>query len=220
MGKPVSIKGTRQGLVILFDSDAEFEEIKNYLSKKMASARGFFKGAKFTLHNDHKDIPENQKLELENICLQYGLIRTNEKIKLPKPNNSRTANTVSNHYAADITKKNLPSPGEQTLLIKRTLRSGQNIKFNGHVVVMGDVHAGAEIISTGSIIVLGRCSGVVHAGATGNVTALVVSNKLCPIQLRIGTDIVTSPDEEPHYPEVAKFHNGQILVDKLKIKRC
>ncbi|MCL0081356.1 septum site-determining protein MinC, partial [Peptococcaceae bacterium] len=138
MNKPVNIKGTRQGLVILFDSDAEFEEVKNYLRKKMTAAQGFFKGAKFALHDDHHDIPESQKSELENICLQHGLIRTTKKIKLPQPSNN-TVTTVNN-----VAKKSSPPPGETTLLIKQTIRSGQSIKFDGHVVVMGNVHAGAE----------------------------------------------------------------------------
>ncbi|MCY0881085.1 MAG: hypothetical protein OWS74_03735, partial [Firmicutes bacterium] len=33
-----------------------------------------------------------------------------------------------------------------TLLIRRTLRSGQHIRFYGHVVVLGDVNPGAEIV--------------------------------------------------------------------------
>ncbi|MBM7854157.1 septum site-determining protein MinC [Desulfohalotomaculum tongense] len=212
MAEPVNIKGTRNGLVILFDSNADYDEIKNYLHKKMQSAKGFFKGAKFTLQN-HNDIPENYRSEIEEICTQYGLIRSEEKIELPNFANNTT--DKKNDFSSVKRNKTPEPPGEQTLLIKRTLRSGHSIKYNGHVVVMGDVHAGAEIIAGGNVMVLGRLSGVVHAGATGDVTAKVVANKLCPTQLRIGPAIVTSPDEEPQYPEIAKLHNGQIMVEKF-----
>ncbi|MBO8137481.1 MAG: septum site-determining protein MinC [Desulfotomaculum sp.] len=212
MGDPVNIKGTRDGLVILFDSSADYEEIKNYLHKKMKSAKGFFKGAKFTLHNQNK-IPETQRTELEHICSQYGLIRSDKEIQLPSFNNIKSSHNESLYE----NKKGSSSkpPEENTLLIRRTLRAGQSIKYNGNVVVMGDVHPGAEIIAGGSVMVLGRLSGVVHAGATGDAAAKVMANKLCPIQLRIGSAIATSPDEEPQYPEIARICNGQILVEKF-----
>lgn len=82
------------------------------------------------------------------------------------------------------------------------------------MVVLGDVHAGAEIIAVGSIMILGRCSGVVHAGATGDMKARVIANRLCPTQLRIGSAIVRSPDDEPQYPEIAQVQDNQIMVEK------
>ncbi|WP_031514546.1 septum site-determining protein MinC [Desulfofalx alkaliphila] len=212
MGEPVTIKGTRQGLVILYDSNADFEEIKDSLHRKMASAKGFFKGAKFSLHNE-KNLLENQKNELENICIQYGLVLSEEQVVLPRGNKT----VPTNDNMPQHTKKSSSPPGDQkTLLIKRTLRSGQSIQYDGHVVVMGDVHAGAEIIATGYILVIGRCSGVVHAGVSGDLNAQVIAGKLCPTQLRIGSAIVTSPEEEPQYPEVAKLKNGQIIVERIK----
>ncbi|MEG6615662.1 septum site-determining protein MinC [Peptococcaceae bacterium 1198_IL3148] len=206
MEEPVNIKGTRKGLIIKFDSNANFEDIKDYLQKKMESAKGFFKGAKFTLHHEQNFLQE-QISELEMICTNYGLIPTEEPIEMPTMPNPSEANV-------DNQKKKSPPDEQQTLLVKRTLRSGQSIRYHGHVVVLGDVNAGAEITAGGSIIVLGRCSGVVHAGATGNGKAKVIANRLCPTQLRIDTAIVRSPEEEPQYPEIAKISGGMILVEK------
>lgn len=211
MTEPINIKGTRKGLVILCNSNAEFEDIKNYLHKKMTSAKGFFKGAKFTLHHQQK-LLENQITELEKICTEHGLIRNEETIELPDltPKNK----VINSNITLEHKDKRMPPNGEQTLLVRRTIRSGQNITYPGHVVIMGDMHAGSEVIAEGSVMVLGKCSGVVHAGATGNPDAKVIANKLCPTQLRIGSAIVRSPDEEPQYPEVAKLKDNEIIVEK------
>src|SRR5690606_16549171 len=73
---------------------------------------------------------------------------------------------------------------EQTLLVRRTIRSGQRIDYHGNVVVMGDVNAGAVVTCTGDIVVLGSLRGLAHAGAEGNDEAVVVAFRLEPTQLR------------------------------------
>ncbi|MGB9826721.1 MAG: septum site-determining protein MinC, partial [Desulfofundulus sp.] len=61
----VSIKGTREGLVILLDPNREFEDLKLHLKRKMESARGFFRGARFTVYG--QTITRYQRTELEDI---------------------------------------------------------------------------------------------------------------------------------------------------------
>lgn len=81
------------------------------------------------------------------------------------------------------------------LLVRRTLRSGQVLQHLGHVVVIGDVNPGAEIIAGGDVVVWGRVRGTIHAGALGDNKAIVCALELRPTQLRIGSHIATSPPE-------------------------
>jgi len=108
--------------------------------------------------------------------------------------------------------------GMQTILIQRTLRSGQSIRFPGNVVVMGDVNPGAEIMAGGNIVVMGSLRGVVHAGATGNTKALVTAFRLQPTQLRIADHITRAPDGEnevvPDQPEIARIKNGKVVIER------
>ncbi|HHW08898.1 MAG TPA: septum site-determining protein MinC [Firmicutes bacterium] len=106
-------------------------------------------------------------------------------------------------------------PYEPALLLKRTLRSGQRIDFDGNVVVVGDVNPGAVITCTGDIVVIGTLRGVAHAGAGGNTKAQVVAFRLEPTQLRIASVISRAPDgESPHpsAPEVALIKDGAIHI--------
>jgi septum site-determining protein MinC len=110
---------------------------------------------------------------------------------------------------------------EEAALCPRTLRSGQAVRYAGHVVVMGDVNPGAEIVAAGDVLVWGRLRGVVHAGASGNNNAIVSALQLTPTQLRIGTFIARAPDESPRPlrgPEVARVRDGRILIEAWKIK--
>ncbi len=104
---------------------------------------------------------------------------------------------------------------DDAALCPRTLRSGQTIRYAGHVVVIGDVNPGAEIVAVGDVVVWGRLRGLVHAGASGNDAAVVCALQIAPSQLRIGNFIARSPDEAAltHYgPEVARVRNGRIEI--------
>ena len=107
--------------------------------------------------------------------------------------------------------------GLPTLLVKRTLRSGQRIRYGGNVVVLGDVNPGAEVIAAGDIVVLGTLRGVAHAGATGSTAAIVAAFRLQPTQIRVGQVIGRPPDGgavRPDGPEVARVRDGVLVVER------
>jgi septum site-determining protein MinC len=107
--------------------------------------------------------------------------------------------------------------GEEAVLVRRTLRSGRSIRHRGHVVVIGDVNPGAEIVAGGDIVVWGRLRGIAHAGADGNSETVVCALDLSPTQLRIAHHIAISPARkgEPK-PELARVKNGQIVAERWK----
>jgi septum site-determining protein MinC len=102
--------------------------------------------------------------------------------------------------------------GTGGVLIKRTLRSGRTVRSTGHVVVIGDVNPGAEIIAYGDVVVWGKLRGIVHAGANGDESANVCALDLAPTQLRIAGYISIPPSGKRRQPkpEMAHIVNGQI----------
>lgn len=106
---------------------------------------------------------------------------------------------------------------ENTILIQRTLRSGQSVHYPGNVVILGDVNPGAEVIASGNIVVMGCLRGVAHAGATGSEQAVVTAFRLQPTQLRIANHITRAPDgeyPEPDQPETARIRDGMVVIEK------
>lgn len=111
---------------------------------------------------------------------------------------------------------------DNTILIKRTVRSGQCIQYDGNIVVLGDVNPGSELIASGNIIVMGALRGVVHAGATGNEDATVAAFRLQPTQLRIANHITRAPDGEylpPEQPEIARIRDGVVIIESYQINQ-
>jgi septum site-determining protein MinC len=103
---------------------------------------------------------------------------------------------------------------DQAVFLVRTLRSGQSVRHPGHVVVLGDVNPGAEIVAGGHVLVWGRVRGVVHAGAGGDAKATVAALDLAPTQLRIAGHIAVSPKRRGAVrPEVALIRDGQLVAE-------
>jgi septum site-determining protein MinC len=105
---------------------------------------------------------------------------------------------------------------ENTILIRRTLRSGQNFYYQGNVVVIGDINPGAELVAKGDVVVMGQMRGMVHAGSEGDESATVMAFRLQPTQLRIANHITRPPDGEvveSTVPEIARIRDGMVTIE-------
>jgi septum site-determining protein MinC len=103
---------------------------------------------------------------------------------------------------------------DKALVLRRTLRSGMRVHHPGSVMILGDVHPGAEVVAGGDVMVWGKLHGLVHAGAFGNDAAVVCALDLSPTQLRINRYFTRSPDDRRHkaQPETGQVRGGRIEV--------
>ncbi|MBY0357336.1 MAG: septum site-determining protein MinC [Candidatus Obscuribacterales bacterium] len=110
------------------------------------------------------------------------------------------------------------------LFLRQTLRSGQAISHKGHLVIVGDVNPGAEIMAEGDITIWGALRGMAHAGVGGNTGAEIRALKFEPIQLRIAHAIARSPDKMKTAtavspgPETARIVDGKIRISTTIIE--
>jgi len=103
---------------------------------------------------------------------------------------------------------------DAAMMVRRTLRSGIRVHHPGSIVILGDVHPGAEVVAGGDVLVWGKLHGTVHAGAFGDNGAVVCALDFAPTQLRIGHFITRSPDDRRRktQPETGHVRNGRIEV--------
>lgn len=104
----------------------------------------------------------------------------------------------------------------ETKFFKSPLRSGQKVEFEGSVVVLGDVNAGAEIIAEDNIVVLGNLRGMAHAGAKGNEKAVIAAHSIESPQIRIASIIKERTREEVDSQLVAYAYvgdNNEIIME-------
>lgn len=116
-------------------------------------------------------------------------------------------------------------PVPAVLYLRQHLRSGQTVSHKGHLVIIGDVNPGAEVMAEGDVTVWGALRGIAHAGIGGNTDAEIRALKMQPIQIRIAHAIARSPDK-PRYkfsrfansgPETARIIDGKIKIAKSNV---
>ena len=82
----------------------------------------------------------------------------------------------------------------ETKFYKGSIRSGQKMEFEGSLVILGDVNAGAEVLAEDNVVILGILRGMAHAGAKGNKEAIIAAASIESAQIRIA-DIVKERQE-------------------------
>lgn len=102
-----------------------------------------------------------------------------------------------------------------TLKLDRSLRSGQRVEHSGDVIVAGHINDGAEVFASGNVTVLGRLHGLVHAGVTGDETAVVVARSMEALQVRIGGLVGSLARGASWWGKsvIVKVDDGSVLID-------
>ena len=215
----IQIKGLRDGLLVTLD-DAPWEEQRAAFLGQVDSQPAFFKGARLALDVASQVLNVQDLSELRDQLSERGIFLWAVLSESPTTENTAQllglATRISKPRPEETRKFSVEDLGEETaLFLNRTLRSGTRIEFSGHVVVLGDVNPGAEIVAEGNVIIWGRLRGMVHAGSKGNQQAVICALDLSPTQLRIANETsgVLKPQKDPK-PEIARINeNGKLQAE-------
>lgn len=223
----ISIKGIRDGLLVALDDRAAWAEVERALLNVIETRSDFFRGARIALQVgdrvlDREDIRKlSARLAEHDIRLAAILGRSAETIRSARRLEIDTelpegATAPDAGREVDLPPIDTQEHGSEGVLVRNTLRSGRMVRHAGHVVVIGDVNPGAEIVAGGDVVVWGRLRGTVHAGANGDVNAIVCALDMRPMQLRIAHYVaIASDDGKPRpRPEIAWVKDGQIVAEE------
>ncbi len=213
----IKIKGIREGLLINM-SEGEWSDLEQTLLSHIDEQGDFLKGAQITLEIGNQILKAADLGHLRDVLSERGIILravlTNSPTteiaaqdlglatRLSKPRPERSTRPLDTKLI-----------GDEAVLVQRTLRSGHNINYFGHVIVVGDVNPGAEIVAGGNVVVWGRLRGTVHAGADGDQNAIICAIDLSPMQLRIADQISVAPSQKKKsQPEIARLVDKQVIA--------
>jgi septum site-determining protein MinC len=215
----ISIKGIRHGLLVTLQ-EGTWESLLAELERRLVASPSFFKGGHVSLDVGKLSLAEDDLRTVRDLLIQHDV--TLHAVVSTDHTTEAAAQALG--LVIDLGLERRPPAPElsglaepqlsEAALWQRTLRSGQSIRHPGHVIVIGDVNPGAEIVAGGHVVVWGRLRGTVHAGATGDEEATVCALDLSPTQLRIAGYITRSPEERRAnpVPEVAAVRDGQIVA--------
>lgn len=207
---PVVIKGNKSGIRIVLDDKLPFEELAEEVKKKFKESSDFLGDAQVAVSFDGRTLEEEEEAILLQCIKDCSDLRVVCLIDEDKEREAVFNRSLNEQLMA------LNSNTGQ--FFKGNLRSGQVMEFETSIVILGDINAGAQVVSTGNVVVLGNLLGTVYAGAAGRENAFIVALKMNPLQIRISDIIARSPDEKKEVsdkPQIAYVRDGAIYIDTL-----
>jgi septum site-determining protein MinC len=225
MQPKIEIKGVRDGILVTF-GEGSWDELKMALIEQLDQQANFLRGGKMAIDVGNQVIKAAELGSLRNEISERGIslwaVLSNSPVtettaqtlglatRLSKPRPEMTRSKIETRL----------NDGNNALLIQKTLRSGFSVHHPGHVIILGDVNPGAEIIASGSIVIWGRLRGLVHAGAEGDESSTVSALDLSPTQLRIAGQIAAlTPQKRSSRPEIVRLLNGKVVSETWEPKK-
>lgn len=222
----IRFTGVDYGLLVRMDWEVPLSQLLVEVEEHIQKSPAFFADAKVFLEVDTRPVLQHEIEQLGVVLSRQGLTLQGvvsaasrvEGISRPQP---PTVPEPSKMITPIMNKRGA------TVVEHRTVRSGEKVASEGHLIIMGDVNPGAEVIAENNIIVWGSLKGTAYAGVPNHENAVIAALHLSPIQLRIAGYIARSPDVRPvtaAVPELARIDQNEIVVEtwergRISLKR-
>ena len=199
----VSINLKKDEIIIKLNEKAEQKVLIANLKRKLPELKKLYQDEKTPIRIvgkvlKNKEMDEIQKIIKDKIDVEIDF-------DMPK---SLGLSSIRKVYESEI-------GISETKFHKGSLRSGQKLETEGSLVVLGDVNAGAEVIASDNIVVLGSLRGLAHAGAKGNKQAIIAAGLFDSLQIRIANIVKEiNREEEPlHKQAYISVNEDRIIIE-------
>lgn len=207
----IEFKGNRKGLIINVKKVAPFEHVFQRIIDRLEENVGFFNGAKiYQINCDY--ISDVQRMMIEE------LITSKFDIEIVKEEEIYEDSYETKYVDNMRSGEDIVFDGD--VVVMSDMNSGSQVNSTRNVVVMGNINSGAKVVASGNIVVMGQVRGFVHAGAKGNDCAYVIANSLGPKILQIANNIAEAPEDDVEnskmvIPEVAFVSKNRIVIESF-----
>ena len=190
-------------VVIKINDEPNVEIIKKEIKHKVTQLKKLYKEEKVPIKVIGKVLKNKEIEEIEKIIKET----LDVDVEFDMPRKMGLSN-IRKTFESEITTS-------ETKFHQGSLRSGQRIEEENSIVIIGDVNAGAEVISADNIVVLGTLRGLAHAGAKGNKQAMIAAGRLDTAQMRIANIVKEFNREEETLRKLACAHveNDKIIIE-------
>ena len=205
MKNGISIITKENEIVVKINEELSQKEILDSVKKKIAEIKKIRKENDLPLFITGKNLSEEESKEIEKIIKDKIDIQIT--FDIPK--------ILGLHGIKKAFNKEIAV--SETKFHRGALRSGQRIEYEGSLVVLGDVNAGAEVIAGENIVVLGILRGLSHAGAKGNKEAIIAAASIEAPQIRISNIIKerTKAEIQDRTLKTSAYidENGEMIIE-------
>lgn len=212
MPKPrIKFAGTEYGLLMRLQWDTALPSLLVELEEHLQQSPTFFAGAQVFLEVGTHPVLRQDLDQLAIVLERYSVTLQGVVPALAEGLERRPVAPAGGMIVPSVVE------AHKTLhMERRTVRSGDKIAAEGHLIIIGDVNPGAEVIAGHNIFVWGSLKGSAYAGVPNHEEAVIAALHLVPIQLRIAGYIARAPEARSptaSVPELARIDQNAIVVE-------
>lgn len=211
MRNAVVIKGNKSGMSVYLEPELPFKELLEAIAAKFKETSRFWGAAQMTLTLEGRELTAEEEFQIVNT------ITENSSIEILCLLDSDAKRIERCEKALNEKLMELSSNTGQ--FYKGNLRDGDVLESEASIIIIGDVEKGARVSARGNVIVLGKLNGIVHAGAAGNINAVVVAFEMAPYQVKI-SDLNFQKAQKGKIlgrgPMMILVENGRICSEPIK----
>ncbi len=208
----VKLKGIGKNLCLSVNPVLPLKSLKKEIRRLFKNEKQRENYARVTIdvgnNGKHEALVEKLGIFLKK---EFGVNSVSRAEKKPPPKRSQGAERWVrkrdmehswNNYHTDV------------LMLSGRVRSGQKVTAKKHLVIMGDVNPGAEVMAGGDILIIGSLLGTAIAGQPDNENSIILSLDFRPTQIQIGSYVAAGlPSSPGKLTEYAHVEAGNIIVD-------
>lgn len=184
MKNVVMINLGKDEIILKIAENETQEEILECLKRKLPELKNLYKEEKTPIFITGKVLKNKEIEEVKELIKK----EIDVEIKFDSPK-VLGLHGIKKTFAEEIS-------SSETKFHRGSLRSGNKVEYEGSLVILGDVNAGAEVVAGDNVIVLGILRGVAHAGAKGNKKAIIAAAQIEAPQIRIANIVKEMQKEE------------------------
>ncbi len=206
----VKLSGTDSGLLLRLEWGDPLPQLLVELEEYLQQSPQFFTGAQVLLEIGTQPVSRHDMEQLAVVLSRYGVTLQGVMPRLDGTERRQPLSARTPFVAAP------PDPYTLVHVEHRTVRSGEKVAADGHLVVIGDVNPGAEVMAGYNIFVWGALRGSAYAGVPDREEAIITALHFAPIQLRIAGHIARPPEARATTtgsPEMARIDQNAIVVE-------
>ena len=215
MKDAVMIKSFQNGITLLLNNEASFEQILEELAYKFAEAKKFFGTASVALSIEGKPVTNMEEIRILETIKKNSDVNVVCIVGHDEETNKNFIKALQ-HMERKLT------GSDEGQFYRGNLKNRDVLETENSIIILGDVYPGCAVISAKNIIILGGLYGEAYAGGNGQENAFVVALEMEPERLKIGDFKYKSNTKQSKWgirpkvqPKIARVKNAKIVFEPL-----
>lgn len=211
----VRLKGVGNSLCVMLDPMTPAENLREELEKLFAGLNNEVENANVTIDVGAPEGYDDLIEELGSYLKEAFKVGSVSRARRKKPRNRRLAAESKVHRVRrQDMERSWHDYRTDVLMLTGRVRSGQKVTARKHLLILGDVNPGAEVMAGGDILIMGSLLGTAIAGHPEGDDNIILALDFRPTQVQIGSYVAAGLPASPvKVTEFAHVENGNIVVE-------